>query len=140
MARVEMEHVRQRVAVSEGLALGMVLNGRWAVPFDTLGIHTAVAAAYRDWARAHAYPQVQAELRSGLSGVHALTRATESASTFTLYWHHAPDGDLRIRSWFEDWTPTRAEDVDYAVEVIAGDVSREEWAALAADVLRRMGA
>jgi hypothetical protein len=79
-----MPHVTQRIAVSEGLALGFALHGRWSIPFDTLAIHRAVVTAYLDWPQAPAFPQVHAELRSGLPGVPALTRADDTTHTSTL--------------------------------------------------------
>jgi hypothetical protein len=132
-----MPHVAQRIAVSEGLALGFALHGRWSIPFDTLAIHRAVVTAYLDWQQAPVFPQVHAELRSGLSGVHALMRADDTAHTFALYWARDTDGDIATRSWFDDWTPDSAEDVDYAVEVISGPITRAQWHALASAVITR---
>ncbi|MDQ0743276.1 hypothetical protein QFZ62_000584 [Clavibacter sp. B3I6] len=133
-------HVTQRIAVSEGLALGFAVSGRWSIPFDTLAIHRAVVTAYLDWPQAPVFPQVHAELSSGLSGVHALMRADDTAHTFALYWARdtGTDGDLSPRSRFDDWTPDSAEDVDYAVESIAGPVTRTQWHALAATVITRL--
>lgn len=133
-------HVTQRIAVSEGLALGYALHGRWSIPFETLAIHRAVVTAYLDWPHASMFPQVRAELRSGLSGVHALRRADDTTHTFALYWTRdtETDGDITLRSWFDDWTPDSAEDVDYAVEVISGPITRAQWHALASLVITRL--
>lgn len=137
-----LSHVRQRLAVSEGLALGFAVHGRWRVRFDALAIHRAVVGAYLDWPQADAFPRVRAELASGLSGVHALTRADDTAHTFALYWTRdaETDGDLVLRSWFDDWTPDSAEDVDYAVEVVPGPITRHQWHALAGAVIGRLPA
>jgi hypothetical protein len=135
-----MPHVTQRIAVSEGLALGFALHGRWSIPFDTLAIHRAVVTGYLDWPQALVFPQVHAELRSGLSGVHALMRADDTTHTFALFWtrNAETDGDITLRSSFDDWTPDSAEDVDYAVEVISGPITGAQWHALATTVIARL--
>jgi hypothetical protein len=133
-----MPHVAQRIAVPEGLALGFALHGRWSVPFGTLAIHRAVVTAYLDWQQAPVFPKVLAELKSGLSGVHALMRADDTAHTFALYWARDTDGDIGTRSWFDDWTPDSAEDVDYAVEFMSGPMTWAQWHPLATTVITRL--
>jgi hypothetical protein len=135
-----MPHVTQRIAVSEGLALGFALHGRWSIPFATLAIHRAVVTAYLDWPQAPAFPQVHAELRSGLPGVPALMRADDTTHTTALHGARdaETDGDLTLRSRFDDGTLHSAEDVDYAVEVISGPVTCARWHAPSTTVLTRL--
>ncbi len=129
---------RQRNAVSEGMALGLLLCGCSSVPFDKVGVDLAFSGAWRDWQWRVGFPQVSTDLAKGLDGVWAMTRVTESKQTFLLFWD-TMGGELKIRLR-QGWDASDGTDVDYALGVVGGDVPAEGWRALAQEFLRRLGA
>lgn len=125
---------RQRNAVSEGMALGLVLNGHNSIPFDKLVVDFAFEKAFRSWRYADRFPQVMTDLRKGSDGVWVMTHATERSHVWVLFWD-VPGRDLQIYAKQDDWDPADEEDVEFALRVIDGDVPREGWIALAEDFL-----
>lgn len=136
---VALTATRQRNAVSEGMALGLLLCGCASVPFEKVGVDLAFSGAWRGWQWRVGFPQVSTDLAKGLDGVRAMTRVTESKRTFLLFWDTS-GGELTIRSRQADWDPSDGTDVDYALGVVGGDVPAEGWRALAQEFLRRLGA
>lgn len=59
---------RQRNAVSEGIAFGLVLLGRPHLPFNKIEVDLAFVGAWREWRFASRFPQVSTDLRHGLDG------------------------------------------------------------------------
>jgi hypothetical protein len=127
---------RQRNAVSQGMALGLVLCDRTSLPYDKVRVDLAFEGAWRSWEYRQRFPQVNTDLGKGLDGVHAMTRATQSKQVWVLYWD--PGGaELVIHARQPDCDPNNDADVQYARSMIDGDVPLAGWVALARDFLER---
>lgn len=137
MVNVAVTPTRQRNAVSEGMALGLVLCGRTRLPFDKVSVDLAFVGTWRRWEWRSRFPQVNTDLANGLDGAWAMTRATESKKVWALFWDTS-GGQLTVRSRQPDWDPADDADLDYAVRVIDADVPAEGWFALAQEFLRRV--
>lgn len=127
---------RQRNGVSEGMALGLLMCGRDALPFDKVAVDLAFEGAWRSWPYRTKFPQVNTDLSNGSDGVWVMTRADADKRVHALYWEQ--DGrTISIHPRQPEWTPNDQDDVDYAVEVIDGDVPLTGWEELAREFLRR---
>lgn len=84
--RMVLTPARQRNAVSEGMALGLLVCGRDALPFDKVRLDLAFEGALRSWVYRTRFPQVNTDLVKGLDGVWALTRADANKKVWVLYW------------------------------------------------------
>lgn len=135
--RMTLTPAQQRNAVSEGAALGIVLSGRTTLPHDKLRIDLAFAAACRGWSHAGKFPRVATDLRKGSDGLRVLTHADDRRQTFALYWDNT-GRELHIRARQADWDPTDESEVQFALNVIGGDVPLEGWMSLAVEFLTRM--
>lgn len=130
---------RQRNAVSEGMALGLVLSGHSSIPFDKLALDLAFEGAFRGWRYAGRYPQVRTDLRNGSEGVWVMTHATERKQVWVLFWDTS-GREIQIVARQHDWNPDDDEDVDHALNMIDGDVPRAGWVALARDFMTHLRA
>lgn len=130
---------RQRNAVSEGMALGLVLSGHAAFRFNKFAVDLAFDAAFRSWPYADRYPQVGTDLRKGSDGVRVMTHATESKKVWVLFWDTS-GREIQIFARQHDWNPDDDEDVSYALRMIDGDVPRSGWVSLAQSFLTELGA
>jgi hypothetical protein len=128
---------RQRNAVSEGMALGLILSGHASIPFKKLAVDIAFDGAFRSWAFADLFPRVMTDLRTGSDGSSVMTRATESKRVWVLYWD-TTGRELRIFARQHDWDPGDEQDVGDAVSLIDGDVPREGWISLARAFLENL--
>lgn len=128
---------QQRNSFSEGLALGLVLNGCRALPYNKPTLDLAVSSAFRGWAHATSFPQVGTALRKGLDGTNAITRVDERKGTFAFYWD-ATGPELRIVSRDPDWSEHDPDDISYALDMIGGDIPCQAWEDLARAVLERL--
>lgn len=132
-----MTATRQRNAVSEGMALGLVMCGVESVPNERWRVDLAFSGAWRSWAYRDRFPQVNTDIRQGLNGSIAMTRATERKHTMALFWE--ADRELSIYSRDADgWEIEDQEAVDFALSMVDGEVPLEGWASLARDFLERM--
>lgn len=127
----------QRNAVSEGIALGILLNGRTSVPFDKVAVDLAFTGAWRGWGYADRFPQVSTDLNNGSDGIWVMTRATNGKNVWVLYWERSGHG-LNIFAGQSDWDPTDEADIAHALRMIDGGVPREGWESLAQSFLDRM--
>jgi hypothetical protein len=127
---------QQRNSFSEGFALGLILNGRWALANNKTAIDLAVTGAFRDWRYASVFPQVRTDLR-GLDGIHAMTRVDERKHTFAFWWDRSGP-ELRIVSRDPDWSENVEDDVSFAVGIVSDLVPGEGWQALASSFLTRL--
>jgi hypothetical protein len=134
VAAVGVTPTRQRNAVSEGIALGLLLCGRDELPYDKVAADLSFEGAWRKWPYTRAFPQVSTDLRNGKDGVHAMTRADVGKQTFNLYWEMG--GGLLSIHWRGSW---HGEDIDpeEVASAIDGDVPASGWKALAQDFLTR---
>lgn len=130
---------RQRNAVSEGMALGLVLNGENSIPFDTVAVDLAFEAAFRTWRYADRFPQVKTDLRNGSDGTWVMTRATKGKQVWVLYWQTS-GSRLQILARQQDWDPNADDDVIYALNMIDGGVTREGWISLGREFLSHLRA
>lgn len=128
---------RQRNAVSEGTALGLVVAGRWALPYEKWKVDLAFEGAWRDWSYSGRFPQVGTDLAKGLDGVHAMTRADENKQVWVLYWD-TRGRELAIHARQTDWDPADPADIEYALKVIDGDVPLDGWVDLAEGFLSKL--
>jgi len=137
VVRVALTPAQQRIAVSEGMALGLVICGRDVLPFDKARLDAAFEGAWRSWPHHGSFPQVTTDLADGEDGVWAMTGADSRKEVWALYWEQ--DGDeLRIRARQPDWSPEDPADLTYAAEVIDGDVPVASWEVLAREFLLGM--
>jgi hypothetical protein len=121
------------------MALGLVTCGRSSLPVDKVRLDLAFAGAWRSWQYARLFPKVSTDLSKGLDGVRAMSRATERKHSWVLFWEFGAR-ELTIRARQPDWDPDDAADVEYAVNMIDGDVPLEGWVALARGFLERFEA
>jgi hypothetical protein len=77
---------RQQNAVSEGVALGLLMAGRDVLPYDKVRVDLAFEGAWRGWDFRSRFPQVSTDLRNGSDGVHVMTRADEQKHVWHLFW------------------------------------------------------
>jgi len=130
---VTISPTRQRNAASEGMALGLLMCGRDALPFKKVEVDLAFGGAWRRWAYRGRFPQVSTDLEKGLDGL-AMTRADERKNVLNLYWETSGrELVIRARSQWAD------EQIDPHVvaDSIDGDVPAEGWRDLAAEFLQR---
>lgn len=127
----------QRNAVSEGIALGLVVCRRDALPFDKGQLGRAFETAWGLWPQRVRFPQIETDLNNGDDGLTAMTRADTPKQAWALYWEQ--DGpELVIRARQPDWSPDDAEDLNYAAAVIDGDVPLADWEGLARVFLQHL--
>jgi hypothetical protein len=127
---------RQRNAVSEGMALGLLMCGRDALLFNKLRIDLAFEGAWRSWTYRAKYSQVDTDLAKGLDAVWAMTRADASKQTRVLYWEQ-DGGQFRIHSRRSDWSQEDPDDIKFATELIDGEVPLAGWEEMAREFLAR---
>ncbi len=137
MGLVAITPTGQRNAVSEGMALGLVLCKRTVLSFDKVRVDLAFAGAWRGWDWGGRFPQVSTDLSKGLDGARAMTRATESKQTWALFWDTS-GGELAIHFRQSEWDPEDDADLDFARRVIDDVVTVEGWVSLAMEFLRRL--
>lgn len=135
--QVPLSPTQQRNAVSEGFALGLVMCGRTSLPFDKVRVDLAFAGAWRGWDWRHRFAQVNTDLSKGLDATWALTRATEAKRTWAFFWDTSCSA-LTIIARQSDWDPEAEDDVEFALEVIGGEIPLEGWVSLAQEFLRRL--
>lgn len=124
---------RQRNAVSEGMALGLVICGRDSLAWNKVLVDLSFESAWQSWGYRSRFPQVDTDIRNGLDGVWAMTRADQRKHTSSLFWDTS-GGDLAIRPRAV-WSDGKV-DAARAADWIDGGVPPEGWRELAADFLR----
>ncbi|OZC91751.1 hypothetical protein CH254_04535 [Rhodococcus sp. 06-412-2C] len=127
--------MRQRNAVSEGAALGVVLCGKYSLPADESALDSAFTAAWRRWPYAHAFPQVGIDIRNGKNGYLVLTRADAAKQTSNFYWH--VDGDELTICPRPQWRHSQL-DESIAASEIEGDIPVRGWYDLGNGLLQRL--
>lgn len=119
---------RQRNAVSEGMALGLIMRGRAALPWDKVSIDLSFEGAWRSWQHRRRFPQVETDIQHGLDAVWAMTHADEGKQALGFYWDTAgPEITVCLRPV---WYGGQA-DIDRAAKRIDDDVPAEGWRELA---------
>lgn len=130
--RVRITPTRQRNSVSEGMALGLLMAGRDALPYDKVRVDRAFAKAWRGWALRDRFPQVSTDLSKGLGGGHVITRADKRRRVWNLFWER--DGThlrLRARPHWEG----QDVDPDVVADLSDGEVTATDWQSLATSFL-----
>lgn len=127
---------RQRNSVSEGMALGLLVCGRHALPYDKSRLDLAFSGAWRSWTHRPQFPQVNTDLANGLDETLAFTRVDAQKKTIVLYWRQEAN-QLEICARQADWTPEDDQDLRFAVESLDGDVPLAGWEELAQEFLKR---
>lgn len=131
---VRITPARQRNAVSEGMALGLLMAGRDILPYDKVRVDLAFEGAWRGWDFRGRFPQISTDLRNGSDGVHVMTRADEQKHVWHLFWERE-GRDLRIvaRPQWEG----EAIEPDIVADSLDGDVAPTGWLVLAESFLER---
>lgn len=127
---------RQRNAVSEGAALGLVMSGRTTIPYEKFRVDLAFNGAWRGWQYTDQFPRVTTDLKN-MEGTRALIHVDRNRSTKVLYWDNS-GRDLSICARDDEWDPSDESEVQYALNVIGGDVPLDGWVSLAKDFLNQM--
>jgi hypothetical protein len=127
---------RQRNAVSEGMALGIVMCGRSELPWDKVGIDLAFEAAWRNWSYSVRFSQVSTDLRNGSDGVWVITHADERKQVWNLFWDTS--GSEIVIYLRDTWADVDFDPVEVA-RSIDGEVPAEGWKELAVQFLTRLG-
>ena len=125
---------RQRNAVSEGMALGLIMCDRITLPWDKVAIDLSFEGAWRSWQYKHRFSQVDTDIRHGSDGIWVMTRADERKHTLNFYWD---TGGREIAIYARGVWSDEEVDVDQAAEWIDGEVPAGGWQELATDFLRR---
>lgn len=129
---MELSSSRQRSAVSEGMALGLITCGRDSLRWAKVGVDLSYQSAWRVWQYRGRFRQVDTDLRHGLDGIWVMTRVDRRKQSLSLYWDI--DGrEILIRPR-PVWSDGRV-DVQQAAEWIHGDVPPEGWCRLATNFL-----
>lgn len=126
---------RQRNAVSEGVALGLVMCDRFTLPWNKFAVDLSFDGAWRTWQYSYRFPQVKTDIRNGKDGTWVITRADERKHTLNFYWDTGgPEISIYPQASWADGSV----EVDQAAAWIDGGVLAEGWRDLAADLLRRL--
>ena len=128
---------RQRNAVSEGAALGLVMCGHFEIPSETWRVSMAFEGAWRAWDEQYKQPfsQVSTDLRQGLNGYIAMTRADERKHVFSLFWVRS---GTAFKIYARSWCSGDDFDADEVAATIDGGLPAGAWQELAQDFLDRM--
>lgn len=134
LARMTLTPARQRNAVSEGFALGLVMCDLARIPNNRAAVGLAFASAWRAWPHQQHFPQVGTDLSKGMSPLLVAVHAEQGRQTWRLYWERvgaewvvrARDGGGQV-------------DSDEVAATIDGDLPVATWADLARAFLDRLG-
>jgi hypothetical protein len=118
------------------MALGLVRCGVESVPNERWRVDLSFSGAWGSWAYRDGFPQVTTDIKKGLNGSIAMTRATESKHTMALFWETGRE--LNIYSRGDGWDIDDEDAVGFALSVIDGDVPLEGWVSLARNFLERL--
>lgn len=126
---------RQRNAVSEGMALGMLMCDRDELHYDKVRIDLAFEGAWYSWPYRDGFSQVSTDLGNGSDGVRVMTHADERKQVYNLYWD-ASGGTVNVYAR-PQWANEEL-DYDAIAESIDREVPADGWRALAEDFLARL--
>ncbi|WP_454788514.1 hypothetical protein [Mycolicibacterium lutetiense] len=134
--RGKLTPTRQRNAVSQGVALGFCVLGRYELDHQKTRIDLAFERAWRNWpAEYRAYfSQVSSDLSKGRDAVWVMAEATERKRVTPLYWEWS-GAKFTIRQRGNDWDSSDPDDVEYALQMIETDVPLHGWVSLAREIL-----
>lgn len=127
---------RQRNAVSEGIALGLVALGRSRLDYDKIAVDLAFTAAWRSWTCSSRFSQVSTDLRNGTDGIWVMAHVNTARLARTVYWV-VGDGELRITTDHSDWDPQDPDELTWAVSRIDDEVDLDGWINLSQTFLDR---
>lgn len=128
---------RQRNAVSEGAALGLIMCSQFEIPSETWRVSMAFEGAWRAWDDRYKRPfeQVSTDLRHGLNGYIALTRADERKHVLSLFWDRSGH---TFKIYAREWCSGDDFNADEVAASIDGGVPAAAWQELAQEFLDRM--
>lgn len=123
---------RQRNAVSQGMALGLCVLGRYEFEFEKFRVDLAFEHAWRDWLDRYKsqFSRVNTDLRNGSDAVWVMMHADERKQVTPLFWDWS-SGKITIHQRGDDWDSDDPNDVEYALGMVDGDVPLEGWVSLA---------
>lgn len=118
---------RQRNAVSEGFALGLLMCGRHELPNDKLRLESAFRGAYEGWAYRDEFPRVLKDTGygPGLDLVWVMLHGDSKLRTRNLHWERSPG------LWTVVPNRTPLDGASDLARSIDGDVPAEAWSDLA---------
>lgn len=125
LTRIALTDTQQRNAVSEGIALGLLMCDCNEIPYDKMRVDLAFESAWQHWEYRDRFPRVSTDLRTGMAGSLVMTRASEGKQVWVLFWER--ERSLVICQRASDWDPNDQTDVEYALSVIGEDVPLEGW-------------
>lgn len=128
---------RQRNSVSQGFALGLLLNGYRSIGGNKLSIDMAFNSAWRRWPHRSLFPTVDSNVRRHMDGYSVIVHATEARHTFALFWEPSGDGYVIVARQ-DDWSADDPDDVDFALRVIDGGLTADAWKRLASGTAEGM--
>lgn len=128
---------RQRNAVSQGFALGILACGYGSIEFNKVNVDLAFTRAFRDWPHQHHFPQVYTDLSRSFDGARVLSRAGERQQASVLYWK-SEGGSLDVHARQSSFDPEDSSDLEFAASVICDEVSLEGWVELARGFIERL--
>jgi hypothetical protein len=131
---VTISPARQRNAVSEGVALGLLMCDRSKLAFDKVLVDLSFEGAWRNWQYRDRFSQVSTDLRKGSDGVWVMTHADHQKQVRNLYWDTT--GAAISICARPQWADQEIEPGTIAGS-IDGDVPAAGWHALAEDFLDR---
>ncbi|MGV0772047.1 hypothetical protein [Mycobacterium syngnathidarum] len=127
---------QQRIAVSQGVALGLSVLDRYEFAFDKFRIDLAFERAWRDWPSEYRdqFPQVSTDLRNGTDAVWVMTRASEKKRVTPLFWDWSGP-QITIYQRGDDWDSTDPDKVEYALNMVGSAVPLDGWLSIATSFL-----
>ncbi len=130
---MKMTAARQRNAVSEGMALGLVAEGYNRLDFDEARVDGAFESAWQTWAYRSRFRQVETDMGQRMGAVPMMTHAYRAKQTPCFYWTR--HGELRIFCRRDDFDPSSVVQLEAAASMIGGEVPLAGWKALAQSYL-----
>lgn len=126
---------RQRNAVSEGFAFGLLQCGYSSIDFPQIhmtSVNTRLEDAWYEWAHRETFPQVSTDLRNGSNAELVFTEADSRKGTWCYYWE---DFQVFERPQIEGRQDVTLEEV---ADMIDGDLSAKAWKQLAIIFLKHL--
>lgn len=125
---------RQRNAVSEGFALGLLRNGHDKLPVNKPSTDLAFNHAWRSWEHSHLYGQISTDLRNGSDGTYVIAHARKNHGVIHFYWE--------IDQWPYSIVARHGidseDELDGIAESIDGGLPLSAWKSLARHFLDRV--
>lgn len=134
---MDISPARQKNTVSQGVALGLLLCGHETIPNNKVQVDLAFEGAWRIWPQAKTFITVDNALKKFGGGMRAVTHADDHKQSWVFYWERTSAG-YQIRARQRDWSLDDPDDIEYALEMLDGGVTAEQWRELAETFVTRL--